>query len=141
MAHWAQIDENNIVVQVLVTDNNDPNGDEGYQFLLDNFGGTWLQTSYNTIGNVHLEGGTPFRKNFAGIGFTYDEGKDAFIPPKPYNSWILDEETCDWVAPIPKPADGIIENFEITNPDELPEGFKIYHWNEDIVNWEQVEGE
>lgn len=141
MAHWAEIDENNIVVQVLVTDNNDPNGDEGYQFLLDNFGGTWLKTSYNTIGNIHLEGGTPFRKNFAGIGFTYDSERDAFIPPKDFDSWILNEDTCQWEPPIPKPADGIIENFEIINPDEAPEGFKNYRWDESIVNWVEVQGE
>lgn len=141
MAHWAEIDENNIVVRVLVTDNNDPNGDEGYQFLLDNFGGTWLKTSYNTIGNIHLEGGTPFRKNFAGVGFTYDSERDAFIPPKDFDSWILNESSCQWEPPIPIPADGIIENFEITNPGELPQGFKNYRWDEDIVNWVEDKGE
>lgn len=76
MAHWAEVDENNVVVRVLVGDNNDPAGDEGYQWLIDNLGGTWIKTSYN---------GT-IRKNFAGIGYVYDTVLDAFIPPKPENS-------------------------------------------------------
>lgn len=88
MAHFAEVDENNIVLRVLVTDNNDPNYDEGYQWLIDNLGGTWIKTSYN--GNI--------RKNFAGIGYTYDPERDAFIAPKPDgDNWILDEETCKWV--------------------------------------------
>lgn len=124
MAHWAQIDENNIVIQVLVTDNNDPNGDEGYQFLINAFGGTWVKTSYNTRENKHLEDGTPFRKNFAGIGFSYDEERDAFIPPKPYDSWVLNEETCVWYSPVEYPTDGL-----------------NYRWDEDLVNWELVETE
>lgn len=85
MAHWAELDKNNIVLQVTVGDDNDP--DEGYQWLIDNLGGTWVKTSYN--GNI--------RKNFAGIGFTYDEKLDAFIPPKPEGNWVLDEATCQWV--------------------------------------------
>ena len=86
MSHWAEIDENNIVLRVTVGNNNEP--DEGYQWLIDNLGGTWVQTSYN--GN--------FRKNYAGIGFTYDLARDAFIPPKPTEGeWVLDEETCNWV--------------------------------------------
>ena len=99
MAHWAEIDENNIVVRVLVGDNDDPNGDEGYQWLIDNLGGTWIKTSYNTIGNVHRLGGEPFRKNYAGIGYTWDEARDAFIPPKPIlegKEFVLNEETCLW---------------------------------------------
>lgn len=87
MAHWAEIDSNNKVIRVLVGDNNDPNGDEGYQWLIDNLGGDWIKTSYN--GNI--------RKNFAGIGFTYDPVRDAFIPPKPETGeWILNENTCLW---------------------------------------------
>lgn len=89
MAHWAELDENKTVLRVLVGDNNDPAGDEGYQWLLDNLGGTWVKTSYN--GNI--------RKNFAGIGYTYDEGRDAFIAPKPEchpDLVTLDEETCRW---------------------------------------------
>jgi hypothetical protein len=85
MAHWAEIDEQNIVLRVTVGDNNDP--DEGYQWLIDNLGGTWIKTSYNA--NI--------RKNFAGIGFTYDEERDAFIPPKPtVGEFVFDEETCNW---------------------------------------------
>jgi len=90
MAHWAQIDENNKVIQVSVGDNNDPIGDEGYQWLIDNLGGTWIKTSYN--GNI--------RKNFAGIDYTYDPVRDAFIPPQPdlppNAEWVLNEDTCQW---------------------------------------------
>lgn len=87
MAHWAELDDNNVVLRVTVGDNNDPAGDEGYSWLLENLGGRWVQTSYN---------GT-IRKNFAGIGFYYDETRDAFIPPKPEEgNWILNEETCLW---------------------------------------------
>lgn len=100
MAHWAQIDENNKVLQITVGDNNDPNGDEGYQWLLDNLGGRWLKTSYNTVGGVHRNGGIPFRKNYAQIDGVYDETRDAFIPPKPYDSWILNEQTCLWEPPL-----------------------------------------
>jgi len=89
MSHWAEIDDNKMVIRVLVGDNNDPNGDEGYQWLLDNLGGTWVQTSYN--GNI--------RKNFAGIGFTYDELRDAFIAPEPDNATGFDENTCQWIVP------------------------------------------
>ena len=96
MAHWAEIDENNIVLRVTVGSNDEP--DEGYQWLIDNLGGTWVKTSYNTIEGKHRFGGTPFRKNHAGIGWTYDEERDAFIPPKPEEgNWELDEETCLWI--------------------------------------------
>ena len=121
MAHWAEIDNNNSVIRVLVGDNNDPNGDEGYQWLLDNLGGTWLKTSYNTIGGIHKSGGTPFRKNFASVGFTYDEVRDAFIPPKPFESWILNEDSCLWESPIPSPNDE-----------------KDYYWDESQVNWIEI---
>lgn len=95
MAHWAELDDNNVVLRVTVGSNEDL--DEGYQWLIDNLGGRWVKTSYNTIGGVHKGGGTPFRKNFAGIGFTYDENRDAFIPPKPTEgNWILNEDTCLW---------------------------------------------
>ena len=86
MSHWAELDENNLVVRVLVGDNNDPNGDEGYQWLIDNLGGTWIKTSYNN----------QIRFNFAAIGFIYDEGRDAFIAPKCHAEAILDEATCRW---------------------------------------------
>jgi hypothetical protein len=87
MSHWAELDENNIVLRVTVGDNNDLNGDEGFQWLIDNFGGRWVKTSYN--GNI--------RKNYAGVGFTYDESLDAFIAPKPIEGqWILNQESCKW---------------------------------------------
>jgi hypothetical protein len=111
MAHWAEIDENNVVLRVTVGNNDDPNGDEGYKWLLDNLGGTWVQTSYNAT----------IRKNFAGIGFTYDEELDAFIPPKPFDSWILDEETCLWEPPIAYPTDG-----------------ESYVWNEETTSWDLI---
>ncbi len=106
MAHFAELDENNIVTQVLVTDNDFPN--EGYDWLVETFGGTWMQTSYNAT----------IRKNFAGIGFSYDETRDAFIPPKPFESWLLNEETCNWEAPKPYPTDG-----------------KLYNWDEESQEW------
>lgn len=102
MAHFAQVDKNNIVIQVVVTDNADKN--EGLDFLKARFGGTWIKTSYNTYAGQHREGGIPLRKNYAGIGYTYDVTRDAFIPPQPYKSWILDEETCQWEAPKPRPT-------------------------------------
>ena len=128
MAHWAELDANNVVTRVLVGDNNDPAGDEGYQWLLDNLGGTWVKTSYNAVGGkrrnpetgeVTEEAG--FRKNYAGIGYTFDAGRDAFIPPKPFNSWVLNEDTCLWDAPTPYPADG-----------------KMYRWDEDTTAWVEV---
>ena len=89
MSHWAELDQNNIVLRVTVGDNNDPNGDEGYQWLLDNLGGTWVKTSYN--GKI--------RKNYAGVGFTYDVDRDAFIAPKPNDATGFDETTCQWIVP------------------------------------------
>lgn len=107
MAHWAKIDENNLVTEVIVTTNETP--DEGYQWLIDNLGGRWVKTSYNTLAGVHTQGGTPLRKNYASIGYTYDEQRDAFIPPKPLETenwqgfpviWDLDEETCQWTRTV-----------------------------------------
>jgi hypothetical protein len=99
MAHWAEIDENNIVTRVLVTSNEEQ--DEGYQWLIDNVGGTWIKTSYNTYAGIHTLGETPLRKNYAGIGYTYDAERDAFIPAKPEGiGWVLNEETCQWENPI-----------------------------------------
>ena len=112
MAHWAEIDETNKVLRVLVLDNNDTNGDEGYQWLIDNLGGEWIKTSYN--GNI--------RKNFAGINYYYDVEKDAFIPPKPYESWILNEDTCLWEPPVDYPSDTNI----------------IHEWNENSVSWIEI---
>ena len=111
MAHWAEIDENNIVIRVVVTDNNDPNGDEGYRWLIENFGGTWIKTSYN--GNI--------RKRFAGIGYIYNEEHDVFLMPKIFNSWVLDQETLDWTAPIEKPKDN-----------------KMYVWEEETISWREI---
>ena len=112
MAHWAELDENNVVTRVLVGDNNDPAGDEGYQWLLDNLGGTWVKTSYNSVGGKRrnpetgeMTNDAGFRKNYAGIGYTFDAGRDAFIPPKPFNSWNLNEDTCLWDAPVAYPTD------------------------------------
>jgi hypothetical protein len=128
MAHWAEIDENNTVTRVLVGDNNDPAGDEGYQWLIDNLGGTWVKTSYNAIGGKRRDPETNeiteeagFRKNYAGIGYTWDSSRDAFIPPKPFNSWVLNEDTCLWDAPIAYPTDG-----------------KAYAWNEETTSWDEV---
>jgi hypothetical protein len=116
MAHFAKI-ENGTVTQVNVIDED---------YFAENretrYTGTWVQTSYNTQGGVHLLGGTPLRKNYAGIGYTYDEARDAFIPPKPFNSWLLNEDTCQWDAPVAYPTDG-----------------KMYTWNEDNQEWTEVE--
>lgn len=122
MAHFAEIDENNIVTRVLVV--GDDQEDRGQEFLANDLGlgGTWKKTSYNTSGGVHANGGTPFRKNYAGIGFTYDEARDAFIPPKPFNSWILNEDTCLWEAPVAMPVE---------------EG-KLFTWNEETASWDEV---
>jgi hypothetical protein len=90
VSHWAELDANNVVIRVTVGDNNDPAGDEGYQWLLDNLGGTWIKTSYNAT----------IRKNFAGIGYTYDETRDAFIPPKPDTATGFNEDTCQWIVPV-----------------------------------------
>jgi hypothetical protein len=109
MSHWAEIDKNNIVIRVLVGDNNDPAGDEGYQWLIDNLGGTWIKTSYNH----------KIRKQFAGIGYTYDPNADLFISPKPFPSWVLNDN-YDWEAPIPKPNGN-------------------YRWDEKLQNWIEIE--
>ena len=121
MAHFAEIDENGVVLRVLVVDNAQEN--DGQNFLANTLGlgGTWLKTSYNTTGGVHTSGGTPFRKNYAGIGYTYDSGRDAFIPPKPFASWTLNETSCLWEAPVAYPTDG-----------------ERYIWNEETTSWDLV---
>jgi hypothetical protein len=98
MAHWAEIDENNIVIRVVVGDNNDINGDEGYQWIINNLNGRWIKTSFNTVGNQHRLGGIPLRKNYGIPGYTYDKQRDAFIPPKNncHLEETLNEETCLW---------------------------------------------
>lgn len=112
MSHFAQV-ENGIVTQVIVAE----------QDVIDSglFGTGWVQTSYNTRGGQHPEG-RPLRKNYAGIGYTYDVQRDAFIPPKPFASWNLNEQTCLWDAPIPYPVDG-----------------KSYYWDEATVSWIELE--
>ena len=124
MSHFAQIDENNIVVSVIVV--------EQEQLDLGLWGdpSKWIQTSYNTRGGVHYgpdgepDGGIALRKNYAGVGYTYDSVLDAFVPPKPYLSWLLDTDTCWWQSPIPYPTDG-----------------KRYYWNEDTQSWVEITGE
>ena len=131
MASFAKIGLNNKVIAVHSVVNevlHDSNGiereDIGVDFLTKLHGwAIWKQTSYNTHGGVHNNNGTPFRKNHAGIGYTYDEDRDAFIPPKPYTSWLLNESTCLWEAPIAKPTAELETN-------------QYYSWNESIVNWE-----
>ena len=109
MAHFAEIDQNNIVLRVTVV--HDSLEANGAQWCHDTLGGTWVQTSYN--GRI--------RKNYAGIGFTYDPARDAFIPPNPgYPSWTLDEQTCQWVPPVPMPTDG------------------MYVWDESTLAWSQI---
>ena len=121
MAHFAEIDNDNVVVRVLVVP--DDQEERGQEFLASDLGlgGTWKKTSYNTIAGEHREGGTPYRKNYAGIGYTYDSTKDAFIPPKPFASWVLNEETCIWDAPVAYPTDE-----------------KLYIWNEKTTTWKEV---
>jgi hypothetical protein len=125
MAHWAKINDDGFVVTVTVGNNDDPN--EGYDWLVENIGGTWVKTSYNTRGGVHHTDGEPsedqtkaLRFNYAGIGFTYDEERDAFISPRPYPSWILDEATCLWAPPVAVPDDA----------DTVE-----YVWDENITDW------
>jgi hypothetical protein len=153
MAHWAELDDNNIVLQVTVGDNDDPNGDQGYQWLLDNLGGRWVKTSYNN--NI--------RKQYAGIGYSYDEINDVFISPSPFPSWILDEE-LNWKAPVPIPEEGFwswdeeslswveqtlekpsstwtIHDKTFTPSIPYPDDDKIYFWNEGNQSWDEIEDE
>jgi hypothetical protein len=130
MSHFAKLDNNNIVTFVTVGRQED---DGKEQELYERTGDVYKQTSYNTRGGVHYnpETGEPsadqskaFRKNYAGIGYTYDEERDAFIPPKPYDSWVLNEDTCLWDAPIPYPEDG-----------------EMYTWDEEQGDWTQITNE
>ena len=144
MSHFAEIDENNIVIRVLVGDNNDPAGDEGYQWLIDNLGGTWIKTSYNAVGGKRRDPETNeitdepgFRKNYAGIGYTWDSVRDAFIPKIPYTiiedpdfsddsaalvSWSLNEDTCLWESPIATTLTGF-----------------NYSWDEESSTWIEIQ--
>ena len=122
MAHFAKLGVGDIVVAVHVVSNDIATTEQAGIDFLNNLYKTrdvWKQTSYNTIGGEHLLGGTPFRKNYAGINFTYDSSRDAFIPPKPYSSWILNETTCKWEAPVAYPNDG-----------------QNYNWNETTKQWD-----
>ena len=122
MAHYAFLDKNNVVTEVIVGRGERETTDgvldwETYYGLIR--GQKCFRTSYNTFGGEHLAGGTPFRKNYAGVGCTYDEERDAFIPPQPFNSWILNEDTCLWESSVPYPSDS--------------DG--IYQWDEPSINW------
>ena len=129
MAYFAKLDSNNVVIQVVkvdnkdITDNNNIEQEELGKTFLNNLLGTatWKQTSFNTKRGVHKLGGTPFRKNHAGKGSTYDESRDAFIPIKPFASWVLNEDTCQWEAPVSRPLD------------------KAYMWNEENQSWDLIE--
>ena len=114
MAHFAKVN-NGIVEQVIVAE------PEFFTTFVDSSPGEWIQTSYNTYGGIHKNGGTPLRKNYAGIGFTYNRTNDAFIPPKPFNSWVLDEQTCLWNAPVSYPTDD-----------------KHYSWDEATTSWIEI---
>ena len=113
--HYAKV-ENNLVTRVIVAEAS------FFESFVDDTPGEWLQTSYNTSGGVHLDGGTPLRKNYAGIGMTYDSVRDAFIAPQPYPSWTLVEDTCLWEAPVAYPTDD-----------------KRYTWDEELTNWVERE--
>ena len=124
MAHYAFLDENNIVTNVIVGRDEDEvvNGITDWEAHYSEVSGqVCKRTSYNTFAGTHKEGGTPYRVNYASVGFTYDSILDAFIPPQPFNSWTLNEETCQWESPIPSPTDG-----------------KLYEWDEINVTWKEV---
>ena len=114
MSHFAKV-KDNIVTEVIVAEA------EFFDTFVDTSPGEWIQTSYNTLGGEHLLGGTPLRKNYAGIGFTYDATRDAFIPPQEFDSWTLNETTCLWEPPTAYPSDG-----------------KDYRWNETTKAWDEV---
>lgn len=117
MAHYAFIDSNNIVTEVIPGRDEGEDGVDWEQWYSEFRGQTCKRTSYNTVGNQHPEG-RPFRKNYAGIGYTYDDQRDAFIPPQPFSSWTLNEDTCLWNAPVPMPTDG-----------------QLYQWDENTSSW------
>ena len=121
MAHYAFLDSNNIVIEVIVGKNEGEDGIDWEQWYGEFRGQTCKRTSYNTHGGVHSNSDTPFRKNYAGFGYTYDSIRDAFIPPKPFASWLLNETTCLWNAPTPYPTDD-----------------KRYSWNEETLSWVEL---
>ncbi|NBX72898.1 MAG: hypothetical protein EBQ89_01225 [Alphaproteobacteria bacterium] len=122
MAHYAFLDENNVVTEVIVGKDETDTAHDWEQWYGDFRGQVCKRTSYNTACGVHRLGGVPYRKNYAGIGYTYDAQRDAFIPPKVFDSWVLNESSAQWEAPIPMPDDG-----------------KPYAWDESIVNWVEIE--
>ena len=122
MAHYAFLDLNNIVTEVIVGKNEGEDGIDWEQWYGEFRGQTCVRTSYNTYKGIHNKGGTPLRKNYAGIGYTYDAVRDAFIPPKPYASWMLNETSCIWEAPTPMPT----------------EVGKFYRWNDSTTSWVEV---
>ena len=124
MAHWAEIDENNIVTRVLVC-SNEETPEQNHEWLVQNLGGRWLQTSYNTVSGIHKNGGTPLRGNFAGIGSFYYEEKDVFTIVKPYPSWYWNDDLVCWKPPVEEPE------FDPENPI-------FYVWNEELLNWEEI---
>ena len=134
MAYFAKLNSSNIVIEVIAVNNNElisEDGNEsetkGIEFLKSLYGQDtkWIQTSYNTRFGTHIKNGIPFRKNFAGIGYTYDENRDAFIREKPFNSWILNENTCKFEPPVPMP--------------ETPWPVDTYYiWDEDSISWKEI---
>jgi hypothetical protein len=129
MAHFAKLGVGNIVEQVVVVSNDIATTEQaGVEFLQNLYKdrAVWKQTSYNSYGGEHKLGGTPFRKNYAGVGYTYDQTRDAFIPPKPYPSWILNETTCEWDPPVAEP--------ELT--EEQINNKVNYIWNETTKQWD-----
>jgi hypothetical protein len=127
MAHYAFLNENNIVTEVIVGKDEGEDSVDWEAHYGAFRGQPCKRTSYNTLGGVHSSGGTPFRKNYAGIGYTYDAERDAFIAPKPFASWILNEDSCLWDAPVAIPEDA--------GTGEPP---KIYTWDENSINWIEV---
>jgi hypothetical protein len=140
MAHFAKVN-NGKVERVIVAEA------EFFNTFVDNSPGEWIQTSYNTRGGIHYQpdSGIPsedqskaLRKNYAGVGMTYDSQRDAFIPPKPYNSWILNEQTCLWEAPITMPASS--SPYQLHRWNEEIVNWELYNWNEELLNWELANG-
>jgi hypothetical protein len=121
MAHYAFLNENNIVTEVIVGKEEGEDNIDWEQHYGEFRNQTCKRTSYNTYSGVHSNGGTPYRKNYAGIGYTYDSTRDAFIPPKPFTSWNLNETTCNWEAPTPMPNDN-----------------KFYTWDETTLSWKEI---
>ena len=131
MAHFAKLGTGNIVLTIEVVSNDIATTEQaGIDFLNNLYGirDVWKQTSYNTVGGQHLLGGTPFRKNYARVGGIYDQTRDAFIAPKYYESWVLNEETCEWEAPVAKP--------ELTQ--EQIDNNNYYSWNEETKQWDLI---